>query len=280
MDENTRRYYLDAMGVQCWQLLDPVLDPEPAGSKSLVEDQAAVHTGSVADTVAESTEAYGGKISRDAESIDTDNMGWPQLDSAIQQCSQCRLHETRKQVFTGRGNLSAQIMFVVLAASVEDEAAGVLCSGEAEVLFSRMLSAIDIAIDDVYITSLLKCSIPPNHTVSPKEIQSCNHFLKQQLQLVRPRLLVILGESAIRCLMQKNLSLDDFRAMNSECRSGEPRNSEPRNSEHRNSGSGPEFETVPLLVSYSPQELLLHPEDKRKAWSDLQLLQKTIAGGL
>lgn len=261
MDENTRRYYLDAMGVQCWQLLDP----EPAESKSLAADQAAVHTGAVADTVAESAEAYVSEVSRDADNIDADNMGWSQLDSAIQQCSQCRLHETRRQVFSGRGNQSAQIMFVILAASTEDEAAGVLCSGEAEVLFSRMLAAIDIAIDDVYITSLLKCSMPPNHTVSPKEIQSCNGFFKQQLQLVRPRLLVILGESAIRCLLQKNLSLDDFRAMNSE---------------RRGSESGPEFETVPLFVSYSPQELLLHPEDKRKAWSDLQLLQKTIAGGL
>ena len=102
----------------------------------------------------------------------------------------------------------------------------------------------------------MKCSVQINHTVSPKEIQSCNEHLKQQIQLIQPKLLVVLGETAVRCLLQKDLSIDDCRA--------------------RNEGMQHRIESVPLFVSYSPEELLQRPENKRKAWSDLQQLQKIL----
>jgi DNA polymerase len=117
-----------------------------------------------------------------------------------------------------------------------------------------MLAAINVDIDDVYITSLLKCSVPARHTVSAKEVKQCFTHLKQQIQLMQPKLLIVLGETAIRCLLQKNMSLDDFRAMNTK--------------------SPFEIDSVPVFVSYSPQELLQQPEYKRKAWTDLQQLKK------
>ncbi len=98
--------------------------------------------------------------------------------------------------------------------------------------------------------------MPAKHTVSPQEVKQCFVYLKQQMQLIQPKLLVVLGETTIRCLLQKNLSLDDFRVMNTE--------------------SQYQLESVPLFVSYSPQELLQQAENKRKAWSDLQQLQKIV----
>jgi len=232
LDENTRRYYLDVMGIQCWQSLD----------------SQQVSNASADPIVEQGNE-------------DVTAVGWPQLEDSIRQCDQCALHKTRKQALVGRGNQSAELMFVVLSPSDRDDEKGDICSDAVNDLFSKMLAAIDINIDDVYITSLLKCAVPANHTISPKEIRSCDDHLKQQIQLIRPRLLVVLGETAVRCLLQKNLSIDDFRAMNPGL---------------GNLGQQYQVESIPVFVSYSPDELLQQVEDKRKAWSDLQLLQKII----
>lgn len=266
LDENTRRYYLDAMGIQCWQALD---FKRPDDAQHVDKDAAAEHAVGEAviseRVVAESAETYINKQSRDAELIT-----WPQIDSNIQHCEQCQLHKTRKQAIIGRGNQSAELMFILLSPSTDDDKAGVLCSGESEALLTKMLGAINIPINDVYLSSLLKCSVPLNHTVSGKEIQLCNSYLKQQIQLVKPKLLVVLGETTIQCLLQKSLSLDDYRAMN------DALTIETMNNKAADNESRQQFDSIPLFVSYSPQELILHPENKRKAWSDLQLLQSVI----
>jgi len=233
LDENTRRYYLDVMGVQCWQSLEPV---------SQQNDDRHVET------------------QVDSER-DVTGTGWLQLENDIQTCEQCALHEKRKQALTGRGNQSADLMFVLLAPDASDDGNGQICSGAAGDLFTRMLAAIDIDIDDVYISSLLKCAVPASHTISPKQIRSCNEYLKQQVQLIRPGIIVVLGETAVRCLLQENLAIDDFRAMNPD---------KDRKELHY------QFESVPLFVTYSPQDLLKQVENKRKAWSDLQQLQAMV----
>jgi len=121
-----------------------------------------------------------------------------------------------------------------------------------------MLAAINVAIDDVYITSLLKCSVPATHTVSTTELHHCNDYLKQQIKSVQPKLVIVLGETAARCMLQSTMTLDDLRATT--------------NINEKNT----EYESIPLFVSYSPQELLNAPAGKRKAWSDLQQIQKII----
>jgi DNA polymerase len=248
LDENTRRYYLDMMGVQCWQLLDSENQPAKA------------------QEVEQSAEPVSADISNNTEVVTqpaTGEPGWPQLEIAIQQCDKCQLHKTRKQALSGKGNQSADLMFVVLAPELADDASGILLSGEANDLFSRMLAAIDVSIDDVYVTSLLKCAVPAQYTVLPLELQQCNTYLKQQIQLIQPKLLVVLGDTAIRCLLQKDAKLDDFRELI---------NVDPTTDVL----SVNNYESVPLFVSYSPQELLQQPEYKRKAWLDLQQLQKII----
>ena len=221
------------MGIQCWQLRN-------AEDRQVLEQDLQ-------------TTDNRGVISTD---VITEGNNWPQLETAIQQCDKCQLCVTRKQAIAGRGNQSADLMFVLLAPVSSDDEAGTICSGEANDLFGKMLAAINVPIDDVYITSLLKCKVPAKHTVSPQEIKQCFVYLKQQIKLIQPKLLIVLGETTIRCLLQKNLSLDDFRVMNTE--------------------SQYQVESVPLFVSYSPQELLQQAENKRKAWADLQQLQKLI----
>ena len=238
LDENTRRYYLDVMGIQCWQLRNT--EDRPA------EERPGAEQGSLATN------------NRDvisADIISNDN-NWSQLETTIQTCNKCPLSATRKQAIVGRGNQSAELMFILLAPSSSDDETGRVCSGEDNELFSKMLAAINVDINNVYITSLLKCSVPAKHTVSAKEVKQCFAHLKQQIQFVQPKLLIVLGETTIRCLLQKNMSLDDFRAMNT---------NQPF-----------QIDSIPVFSSYSPQELLQQPELKRNAWIDLQQIQKLI----
>ena len=228
LDENTRRYYLDAMGIQCWQSID-----------------AATNTGVVAD------------------SISNEDVSWPALEASVQQCSQCPLSTTRKQAIVGRGNNNADVMFVLLSPTESDDAAGMVCSGESNELLSKMLAAINVSIADVYITSLLKCHSAVNHTITSAEIQQCNHHLKQQVQLIQPKIIVVLGELAAQCLLQKPTPIDDLRNV---CHQAVTNKQQDKY----------QFESIPLFISYSPEELLKQAENKRKAWADLQALEKII----
>ena len=250
LDENTRRYYLDTMGIQCWQLLDEKQGSFQADQQQVeqqVYQQQAEHPQERQSHDEQSTTG-----SRDVAAVD-----WAQLETAVARCELCLLHKTRHQAAAGTagtGIKTSSLMFVLLSPNDDDA----LLSAQAKSLFKKMLAAIDISIDEVYLTSLLKCRVPENHTVSAGEVSTCKQYLKRQIQLVRPKQLVVLGDTAVRCLLQKNMSLDDFREHN---------NMSPRT-----------IEDAVLFVSYSPEELLLQPENKRKAWTDLQQLQKLLGG--
>ncbi len=277
LDENTRRYYLDMMDVQCWQLLAPehVAVEMPADNRDVAlsaedklpddrpdkrldkrpnEQPADKQLDEPLDKAAAKSleQSIGGHDKNTAQ------LSWLSLEKNIQQCYKCLLHKTRNQSMIGSGNQSATLMIILMSEDMDSEAGALL---------KKMLAAIKLSMDDVFIVSLLKCNVSAQHTVTPVEIQSCNGFLKQQIQLVQPEQLFILGETAVRCLFQKNTSLDGFR--------------EQINIETR---SGAAFQaplvcgSIPLLVSYSPQELLSGLENKRKSWSDLQLLQKILQG--
>ncbi|VAW54408.1 hypothetical protein MNBD_GAMMA06-835 [hydrothermal vent metagenome] len=238
LDENTRRYYLKAMGIQCWQLLDVQHE---------VENQSDVLIGGDSDY---KDSDYKNNDYKD-NSKDVAITDYSQIENAIQQCTKCSLHKTRKQTVhkqaAGCGNQSADLMLVMLSPPSVDEA---------NTLLSKMLAAINININDIYLSSLLKCSVPENYVVAEKEIQACNDFLVQQIKFIQPKIIVVLGEEAACWLLQKNLSMDDFRAANNEIKH--------------------QITSVPVFISYSPEELLQQAENKRKAWSDLQQLQKSL----
>ncbi len=240
-DENTRRYYLDAMGIQCWALREVPGNAETG--QVLKESQHVENNRDVTST---------DSVSGDSEP----EHSWTQLETAIQKSAH-QFGNTRKQAIVGRGNQSAELMFVVFAPDSQDDEAGIICSGEANALFSKMLSAIHIAIDDVYITSLLKHHVTEEYTVSINEIKVWRTHLEQQIQLIQPKRLIVLGEATAHYLLQKNKAIDDFRALNT--------------------SSSFQINSIPVFISYSPRELLQQPAHKRKAWEDLQQLQGLLS---
>jgi len=264
IDEETRRYYLEAMGIQCWQSLQPAQVITQDVAADVVTADAAASVEVAADVAIDRGEHQAPERSID-QSIDhtaAQPCDWLSLEASIQHCSSCQLHATRKQALVGRGNPAAELMFILLAPESVDEEAGLICSGEADALFTRMLAAIDIDINDVYITSLIKCLPPDNHTISPREIMCCNEHLKQQVDLVKPAHIIVLGETVIQCLLQKPQPIDRIRA--------------DINSASADTSSINPLGSIPLFVSYSPRELLQKAELKRSAWADLQQLKKLI----
>lgn len=241
LDENTRRYYLDTMGVQCWQ----PLEPEQAGAKS-PELADGIDTAGLGEQTTESIDFAA------------------TLEQQVAACQQCDLQRTRQKVIISRGSRKAELVFVLLAPERSDESNAMLCSGETGELFRKMLAAIDIDIDDVCITTLLKCALPDSHTVSPAEVNACSPYLRQQVEQLQPKFVIVLGEPTAQCLLQKKQPLDVLREMT---------NLAAQKRQHDSAG---EFAGRPLLVTYSPRELLQQVQNKRKAWTDLQLLQSLL----
>ncbi len=223
LDENSRRYYLDAMGIQCWQLLE--------------QENAALQT----------------PVAIEKEVVEQND---------VEQNVARDVGKSVQYEVLSRGNKSADMMFVLLSPSANDETSGELCSGEEGVLLTKMLAAIKVPIADVYITSLLKSSSPVTDAISSNEMEQCKTQLKQQIQKVEPKVLIALGEASAQILLKQKMPLDRLR---------EQVNTNGNKSETH-------FESTPLFVSYSPAELLQKAESKRKAWLDLQQLQKRLQG--
>lgn len=260
LDELTRRYYLEVMGIQCWELLDKVAEAGDASS------------GEVETNLRGDTDTH-------FQSSEIQRLEMQRLDMEVEQCEKCRFHSSRTQAsstqaMSGRGKLSADVMFILLAPTAVDDESGMLCSGEANTLFAKMLAAINISIDDVYISSLFKYSVPAQHTISTSEVQHGIVHLKQLVQLIQPKLIIVLGDTAARCLLQKDLTIDALRSLVNEGVSIDNESSTVSNEAR----SAYQFESLPLFISYAPQELIRQPENKRKAWTDLQTIQKIIHG--
>jgi uracil-DNA glycosylase family 4 len=244
-NELLRQYYLDQMGIQCWQLL--------AGQNPLPGHDASVTAAAVEDhSISE--------ISTAANSPGDDS-GLAELEQQIAHCQQCDLHASRTQAIAGRGTEPARLMILLFAPTAEDDRAGKVCSGQQGQLLQKMLAAINLPITSVYITSLLKCRVNKTHTVTPAELGACQGYLDRQIQLIDPEIILVMGEAAARCLLQDTAPLDSLR---------EQVNADGAVKARKN------YRSKRLLVTYSPEELIDEPVNKRKAWNDLQLLQNQL----
>lgn len=123
-------------------------------------------------------------------------MTWEELERACEGCTGCELYRTKNKTVLGCGNRQAELMFVGEAPGEQEDAAGIPFVGKAGQLFDRYLTAVDIDRDEVYIANILKCRPPNNRDPLPEEEDCCMRWLREQVRLVRPRLIVCLGRIA------------------------------------------------------------------------------------
>ena len=180
-------------------------------------------------------------------------VGWIPLKAAVSGCVKCGLHATRTQTVFGVGDENADWMLIGEAPGAEEDRLGDPFVGQAGKLLDNMLAAIGLSRrKNVYIANVLKCRPPGNRNPTPEEVAQCSPHLLQQIELIKPKLILGMGRFAAQTLLKTDASISSLRGR-----------------VHRYAG-------VPLIVTYHPAYLLRTLEDKAKAWEDLLFARKTM----
>jgi len=180
---------------------------------------------------------------------------WIEIKQAVPACTACGLHKTRTQTVFGVGDENADWMLIGEAPGAEEDRLGDPFVGQAGKLLDNMLAAIGLTrAENVYIANVLKCRPPGNRNPEPDEVAKCTPFLKRQIALIKPKLVVAMGRFAAQTLLASDASIASLR------------------------GRVFSYEGVPLIVTYHPAYLLRNLPDKAKSWEDLVFARKTMAG--
>jgi len=181
-----------------------------------------------------------------------DSLG--RLYEAVCDCRRCRLGGTRTNFVFGDGNPDADIMFIGEAPGAEEDAQGLPFVGRAGRLLTRMIEAIRLKREDVYIGNILKCRPPNNRDPKPEEIEACEPILIRQIEIIKPRVICALGRIAGQTLLRTKATLGSLR------------------------GTVHDYHGVKFIVTYHPAALLRNPQWKRYAWEDLKLVRREYDG--
>ncbi len=167
-------------------------------------------------------------------------------------CHRCPLCKGRNRIVFGGGNPTARVVFVGEAPGREEDKQGVPFVGEAGQLLDRILFAMGLKREDVYICNVEKCRPPGNRDPEPEEIEACEPFLKRQLAAIHPQVLVTLGKFAAQTLLKERTPIGRLR------------------------GHWREYEGIPLMPTFHPAFLLRNPTAKREVWTDMKKVMKKL----
>jgi len=181
-----------------------------------------------------------------------------ELETFIKQSDICELKNHAKHTVIGDGNIQADIMLIGEAPGAEEDKVGKPFVGAAGQLLNKMLTAINLDRNKVYITNVVPWRPPNNRTPSNEEILQCLPFLQKHIELIRPKIIVLLGAVAAKSVLSTPLGISKLRGYWHEYKSF-----------YLN-------ESVLCLATYHPAFLLRSPAFKKTAWKDLQQLQKKI----
>lgn len=186
---------------------------------------------------------------REAMDVNTDRTTWDSLRQQVSDCTKCILHQSRTQTVFGVGDTNADWLLIGEAPGAEEDRQGEPFVGRAGKLLNAMLEAIGLKREQVFIANILKCRPPNNRDPRPEEVTACEAYLKQQIALIRPKIILALGRVAAQNLLKVDTPIGKMRGRVYEY---------------------PEPQT-PVVVTYHPAYLLRSPREKRKSWQDLQL---------
>jgi uracil-DNA glycosylase family 4 len=187
-----------------------------------------------------------------AEATPEDARDIPTLEAMVSGCRRCHLAESRTQTVPGDGAHDADLLVVGEAPGAEEDRRGVPFVGRAGQLLTKMLAAIELDRSEVYICNVLKCRPPGNRNPEASEIASCLPFLKRQIDLVNPKVILALGAPATRTLLETRDGITKLRGRIF-----------PRHGAR-------------CVPSFHPAYLLRNPAAKREAWADLQLVRRLL----
>ncbi|CAH1906217.1 Type-4 uracil-DNA glycosylase [Candidatus Nitrotoga sp. HW29] len=198
------------------------------------------------------------------EKADMQNPGdssWPELQALVKNCTACKLRVSCTQTVFGMGDVRADWLFVGAWPGVDEDAQGEPFAGQPGKLLDNMLAAIKLKRGrNVYITNIVKCYPPGNRTPEADEIAQCVPYLERQIQLIQPKLIVALGETAA-LLLGHGATLSGVRG---------------KLHDYRGSSAHALVTGIPLIFTYDPIYLMQTPLKKAEAWDDLCLAIATM----
>jgi DNA polymerase len=170
----------------------------------------------------------------------------------IAKCTRCPLYKTATKAVPGTGSATAELVCVGEAPGEAEDKSGHPFVGPAGQLLTKILAAINLRREDVFICNVLKHRPPLNRNPNPPEVEACSPYLVRQLEIIRPKVIVAFGTFAAQTLLDTKLSIGKLRG-----------------SVHRYYG-------IPLVVTYHPAALLRNPAWKRPTWEDVQLARRVL----
>ena len=236
-DPSRRRRYLHAMGVEVWLHREH----RDRGSSETLAIAPDANTATEVETRAEV-----------ATVTDPAAMSMAELESAVAACLHCDLHSGRSRTVFGSGDSQARCMIIGEAPGAEEDRTGEPFVGRAGQLLNAMLRAIGISREAVYIANIIKCRPPKNRDPKAEEMLACSAYLRRQIAVVKPRVIVAVGRVAAQHLTGSTLAIGRMRG---------------QSYFYENSDDGAK---IPIVVTYHPAYLLRSPLEKRKSWEDLR----------
>lgn len=179
-------------------------------------------------------------------------MDWQQLYNHIENCQNCALYQGCTHKVPGQGDLRAPLMLIGEGPGQHEDEQGLAFVGPAGQLLTQMLSAIQMPRDRVYICNVVKCRPPHNRQPLPEEVQACLPYLRRQFLLVRPRVILLLGATAVSAVLGPEYRIT------------------------RCHGQWVSRKGVDIIATYHPSALLRDASKKRPAWEDLQKLRDRL----
>ncbi len=175
-----------------------------------------------------------------------------QIAEMTRSCTRCGLYKTAKQAVPGEGNPNADFVCVGEAPGEKEDESGKPFVGQSGQLLTKILAAINLTREDVFICNVIKHRPPGNRNPLPDEVLACSPYLLRQLELVKPKVIVAFGTFAAQTLLDTKLALGKLR------------------------GTIHQYHGIPLVVTYHPAALLRNPTWKRPTWEDVQLARRLL----
>ncbi|MDY6971131.1 MAG: uracil-DNA glycosylase [Thermodesulfobacteriota bacterium] len=175
-----------------------------------------------------------------------------ELRSFMGECRRCKLHEGRSHLVFGEGSPRSEMVFVGEGPGRDEDIVGRPFVGEAGRLLTRIIRAMGLSREDVYICNVVKCRPPKNRDPEKDEIEACIPFLKRQLAIIRPGIICALGRIAGQSLLGENFKITE------KC------------------GKWHSYMGIPVMPTYHPAYLLRNPSAKRQVWEDVQKIMRRL----
>ena len=198
-------------------------------------------------------EAAGGVADASVRLFSSPSEALAAIREDIGDCTRCKLHTLgRQQIVFGVGNPSADLMFVGEAPGADEDIQGEPFVGRAGQLLTKIIEAIDLKREDVYIANVIKCRPPQNRNPEPDEVEQCEPFLFRQIDIIKPKVIVALGKFAAQCLLRTTDPITRIR------------------------GREFTYRDAILIPTYHPAYLLRTPSAKREVWEDMKRVRAIL----